>query len=575
MYTNGLWDYLKYETFQWGALWGDPTLSMNAPPILNISFPDGVPQYLAPGVSSTLTIEILDGMENYIPGTGRFYYRFDGGEFHMFPLIALGGNSFEASLPAADCESTPEFYVSAEGDGGSTVTSPYGAPSRVHAPRVGTLAAVIDDPFETDLGWTAENLGAITGDWQRGVPVNDPDWAPDPISDSDGSGQCFLTQNEMGNTDIDNGAVRLISPTIDMSGGAVEMSYDYYLYLGNGDGVDRLLVEIDGNDGAGPWIEIAGYASDGGLGWRHDAIDQADLEAAGVTLTSTMRVRFTANDADPQSVVESGVDAFLVTAFVCLPPAIPPGAEPGPSCGTASDCADEYAGADCVAGTCYTPKNRYLSIDPTPNANPVAYQVELAEAADYPTAEGRAWWVDEPLCYDYPNGVVVVPTPATCAGVERFGWVSKLTSTPVTRVWTEAPVNISDCGIAPAVVYEIRASADNGASWSTQSLVIGTAHNPDGETQSWGDVTGGPVEGMPGLWLPPERATNFADVGNAIRTFENRTDDTGCPPRVWVDVESNQVINMADVSFVVMAFEGRAYADIDLDLIGVHPADCP
>ena len=80
---------------------------------------------------------------------------------------------------------------------------------------------------------------------------------------------------------------------------------------------------------------------------------------------------------------------------------------------------------------------------------------------------------------------------------------------------------------------------------------------------------------MPGLWLPPEGTMNFADVGNAVRTFENCTDDTGFPPRVWVDMESNQVINMADVSFIVMAFEGRAYSDIGLSLIGVDPADCP
>jgi len=28
MYTNGLWYYLKYETFEWGALWGNPDLGM-------------------------------------------------------------------------------------------------------------------------------------------------------------------------------------------------------------------------------------------------------------------------------------------------------------------------------------------------------------------------------------------------------------------------------------------------------------------------------------------------------------------------------------------------------------------
>ncbi|MFH1418917.1 MAG: C25 family cysteine peptidase [Planctomycetota bacterium] len=28
MYSNGLWDYNKYETFEWGALWGNPALRM-------------------------------------------------------------------------------------------------------------------------------------------------------------------------------------------------------------------------------------------------------------------------------------------------------------------------------------------------------------------------------------------------------------------------------------------------------------------------------------------------------------------------------------------------------------------
>ena len=127
----------------------------------------------------------------------------------------------------------------------------------------------------------------------------------------------------------------------------------------------------------------------------------------------------------------------------------------------------------------------------------------------------------------------------------------------------------------PVATYEIRASEDEGASLSTTSLEINTADNPVNEAQTWGDVTGGPVVGLPGLWLPPERATNFADVANAIRTFENRTEDTGFPPRVWVDMEIDQVINLGDIGFLVMAFEGVAYADIDLPLIGINPADCP
>ena len=49
----------------------------------------------------------------------------------------------------------------------------------------------------------------------------------------------------------------------------------------------------------------------------------------------------------------------------------------------------------------------------------------------------------------------------------------------------------------------------------------------------------------------------------------------GHTPRVWVDLEIDQVINLADISFVVMAFEGRQYTDLDLPLIGTHPAECP
>jgi hypothetical protein len=57
--------------------------------------------------------------------------------------------------------------------------------------------------------------------------------------------------------------------------------------------------------------------------------------------------------------------------------------------------------------------------------------------------------------------------------------------------------------------------------------------------------------------------------------FENRSADAGFPPHFWVDVEINQVINLADAGFIVMALEGTAYADINLELIGIDPAACP
>lgn len=237
------------------------------------------------------------------------------------------------------------------------------------------------------------------------------------------------------------------------------------------------------------------------------------------------------------------------------------------------DCWGEWSGADCVAGACYVPKHRYLSIDPTVNTLPVAYQVEIIEAADYPGAEGRTWWVDEPQCYDYPDGNVVLPKPETCEGLNRVGWISQVVSTPVERVWTEAPIHITGCPIAPVIAYAVRATDDGGAFFSAP-LVIGTVHRTIAP-QSWGDVAGGPVEDMPGLWCPPDRVSNLGDVGMAIRTFENRSDEVGFPPHVWVDVEINQVVNFGDIQFLIKAFEGMDYASINLPLIGVDPADCP
>ncbi|MHC4208656.1 MAG: C25 family cysteine peptidase [Planctomycetota bacterium] len=320
MYTYGLWSSVKYEMFEWGSLWGNPNLGMVSPAALSITFPAGLPEYLETGAATSITVQITDGPdEAYAPGSGRLHYRDDGGSFQAYPLTPMGGDLYEATLPGALCETAPEYYISAQGDRGSTVLSPHDAPVSLHAATVGTVTVVFQDDFEADLGWTAENLGATSGDWQRGIPVNDPNWFFDPISDSDGSGRCYVTLNEMGSSDVDEGAVRLTSPIFDMSEGGM-IGYDYYLCLTNDSGSDRIRVEVSNSGGAGNWAEVTRHDIGGGLGWRHQEITEAGLVAAGVPPTAAMRIRFTANDATPQTVVEAGIDAFLVTRLDCFAP---------------------------------------------------------------------------------------------------------------------------------------------------------------------------------------------------------------------------------------------------------------
>ena len=321
------------------------------------------------------------------------------------------------------------------------------------------------------------------------------------------------------------------------------------------------------------WVVAAGHIHVGSAMDLADAVEATEITLR--TLTGYLDAQLTVAAPAP----EPGGSACAPELTFCFG-----GTNDGNACATDDDCPDSgrcwtdcwgaWRGADCVAGTCYIPKHRYLSIDPTVNALPVSYQVEIFEAADYPDAVGRTWWVDEPQCYDYPDGNVVTPKPETCAGFGRFGWVSALTSTLVERVWTETPIHISECGIAPAVVYSIRASDDGGVFFSAP-LIINTIHDPLGLAQSWGDIAAGPVEGAPGSWYPPEGAGNLGDVGMAIRTFENRSDEVGFPPHVWVDVEIDRVVNFGDIQFLIKAFEGVDYASIDLPLIGADPAGCP
>ena len=173
------------------------------------------------------------------------------------------------------------------------------------------------DDFETDTGWTTTVSGASSGDWQRGVPVNDSGWQYDPLSDFDGSGQCYVTDNGPGNTDVDNGSVSLFSPPIDMTVGSISISYAYYLRMTVSDGTDMMLVEISENGASGPWVEVARHDTDGGLAWRTHLITEDDLANAGVSKTSNMMLQFTVNDANTQSIVEAGLDfvQILTDAF--------------------------------------------------------------------------------------------------------------------------------------------------------------------------------------------------------------------------------------------------------------------
>jgi len=178
MYTNGLWYYVKYEMFEWGAFWGNPDLSMGGTPVLTISFPDGLPETMAPGDAVDITVRIDEGAEQYIPGSGSLCYRYDGGEFQAVPLVPLGNELYLATLPAAACGDAPQFYFSAEGSESGWVFQPPGAPNDTFSATVGEFVTVHTENLDVNPGWSTQDQ------WAYGQPTGGggEHGGPDPTS---------------------------------------------------------------------------------------------------------------------------------------------------------------------------------------------------------------------------------------------------------------------------------------------------------------------------------------------------------------------------------------------------------
>jgi hypothetical protein len=126
-----------------------------------------------------------------------------------------------------------------------------------------------------------------------------------------------LTDDSSCNIDVDGGQTILTSPAMDASSPESRLHYTrwYDCIFGPVVGDDTFVVELSSDNGD-TWIvaeEIDSSNPEADGGWVDKVLRVADY----VENTTTLRVRFTAQDSGSSSIVEAGVDSVFVKAELC------------------------------------------------------------------------------------------------------------------------------------------------------------------------------------------------------------------------------------------------------------------
>ena len=186
------------------------------------------------------------------------------------------------------------------------------------AVRVGEDEPVIllDDDFESDLGWTSDHGAATQGYWVRQDPIGVRDGQSrlaNPEDDTSPAGTaCYVTGNgelsgrkDENNNDVDGGAVILLSPPFGRQHMlSMTLSYDRWYYdVSSG---NTLRVEVS-NDGGLGWTLLEQLIYDDG-GWVTRNYDLSAL----LPPSDNMRLRFRADDDFSDDAVEAAVDEVRV-----------------------------------------------------------------------------------------------------------------------------------------------------------------------------------------------------------------------------------------------------------------------
>ena len=268
-----------------------------------------------------MSVSALAGVPQ--PNTGKFFWRVgNAGAFTQVNMTQGAANQYQVAIPASACLSTLQFYVQAATTTATLVTSPLDAPTSVYsATSAGSVGTIVVDTLETAVaGWQAGVAGdsATTGIWTRVDPISTAAQPADDHTPAPGT-QCYVTGQgspggSLGENDIDGGVTTLVSPTF--SGLGFDATFvSYWRWYSNDTGstpnTDSMPVQISNNNGAN-WVTLE-TVTENANAWVYKSFKISDFVAP----SATMKIRWQASDLGSGSLVEAGVDDFLVSGFNC------------------------------------------------------------------------------------------------------------------------------------------------------------------------------------------------------------------------------------------------------------------
>jgi len=251
------------------------------------------------------------------PASVALHYRVDGGAFQAVPMAGGNPNQFTAAIPNQAYGSVVEYYVEAANDLGATGTSPQSAPSDLHYFEVGDR---FTEDMETETAWIAgaDDDTASSGRWERADPqaTTAGGGTAQPENDHTPAGAlCWITGaaagSSAGSYDVDNGKTTLFSPVFDLAG-ADAASVTYWKWytdnLGGAPDADVWRVDVS-NDGGQTWTGVE-QTSDDTTEWTQVSVNLLAVFPA----LDRVQFRFVASDTGEGSLVEAGVDDFVLVA---------------------------------------------------------------------------------------------------------------------------------------------------------------------------------------------------------------------------------------------------------------------